>query len=129
MTVDDENHIRRLVRVNLERAGYIVCEASNGREALEAIMTERPDVILRDMMMPIMDGHELLKNLRGDPDTAKIGVIMLSQKTQDADVFRGWQAGVDCYLFKPFNPMEVLKFVDRIVKHRGLTVPQGRKGD
>ena len=64
--------------------------------------------------MPIMDGYETLTKLKSDPELKNIPVIMLTAKAQDADVFRGWQSGVDCYLTKPFNPLELLSFVKRI---------------
>lgn len=114
LAVDDERHIVRLVEVNLQRAGYQVVTAYDGREALEKVKAEEPDLIVLDVMMPYMDGFEVLKNLKADPVTAEIPVIMLTAKAQDADVFRGWQSGVDCYLTKPFNPMELLTFVKRI---------------
>ncbi len=114
LAVDDERHIVRLVEVNLQRAGYEVVTAYDGREALEKVKSERPDLVVLDVMMPYMDGFEVLKNLKSDPSTAEIPVIMLTAKAQDADVFRGWQSGVDCYLTKPFNPMELLTFVKRI---------------
>lgn len=114
LAVDDERHIVRLVEVNLQRAGYEVVTAYDGREALEKVKSENPDLVVLDVMMPYMDGFEVLKNLKADPTTAEIPVIMLTAKAQDADVFRGWQSGVDCYLTKPFNPMELLTFVKRI---------------
>jgi len=114
LAVDDERHIVRLVEVNLQRAGYEVVTAYDGREALEKVKAENPDLVVLDVMMPYMDGFEVLKNLKADPVTAEIPVIMLTAKAQDADVFRGWQSGVDCYLTKPFNPMELLTFVKRI---------------
>jgi two-component system, OmpR family, alkaline phosphatase synthesis response regulator PhoP len=114
LAVDDERHIVRLVEVNLQRAGYEVVTAYDGREALEKVKSENPDLVVLDVMMPYMDGFEVLKNLKADPSTAEIPVIMLTAKAQDADVFRGWQSGVDCYLTKPFNPMELLTFVKRI---------------
>jgi two-component system alkaline phosphatase synthesis response regulator PhoP len=119
LAVDDERHIVRLVEVNLQRAGYDVVTAFDGREALEKVQSERPDLIVLDVMMPYMDGFEVLKRLKQDPVTAQIPVIMLTAKAQDADVFRGWQSGVDCYLTKPFNPMELLTFVKRIFDSSG----------
>src|SRR5438094_5613099 len=116
LAVDDERHIVRLVEVNLQRAGYEVVTAYDGREALEKVKSEKPDLVVLDVMMPYMDGFEVLKNLKADPSTAEIPVIMLTAKAQDADVFRGWQSGVDCYLTKPFNPMELIAFVKRIFK-------------
>jgi len=114
LAVDDEKHIVRLVQVNLERAGYTVVTANDGKEALEKVQTENPDLVVLDVMMPYMDGFEVLQNLRRNPATRDIPVIMLTAKAQDADVFKGWQSGVDCYLTKPFNPMELLSFVKRI---------------
>src|SRR4051794_23173856 len=114
LAVDDERHIVRLVEVNLQRAGYEVVTAYDGREALEKVKSENPDLVVLGVMMPYMDGFEVLKTLKADPSTAEIPVIMLTAKAQDADVFRGWQSGVDCYLTKPFNPMELLTFVKRI---------------
>ena len=114
LVVDDEKHIVRLVQANLDRAGYTVVTANDGKEALEKVAEENPDLVVLDVMMPYMDGFEVLQNLRRNPGTRDIPVIMLTAKAQDADVFKGWQSGVDCYLTKPFNPMELLSFVKRI---------------
>jgi two-component system alkaline phosphatase synthesis response regulator PhoP/two-component system response regulator VicR len=116
LAVDDERHIVRLVQVNLERQGYEVVTAFDGKEALEKVESEHPDLIVLDVMMPYMDGFEVLQNLKKNQNTRDIPVIMLTAKAQDADVFRGWQSGVDCYLTKPFNPMELIAFVRRIFK-------------
>ncbi len=116
LTVDDEKHIVRLIQVNLERHGYEVVTAHDGREALEKVESERPDLVILDVMMPYMDGFEVLQNMKRNPGTRDIPVIMLTAKAQDADVFKGWQSGVDCYLTKPFNPMELISFVQRIFK-------------
>jgi len=112
--VDDERHIVRLVEVNLQRAGYDVVTAYDGVEALEKVKAEKPDMIVLDVMMPRKDGFEVLQDLQGNPATADIPVIMLTAKAQDADVFKGWQSGVSSYLTKPFNPRELLTFVERI---------------
>ncbi len=116
LAVDDERHIVRLVQVNLERQGYQVVTAFDGKEALEKIEAEMPDLVVLDVMMPYMDGFEVLQTIRKNPNTRDLPVIMLTAKAQDADVFRGWQQGVDCYLTKPFNPMELITFVRRIFK-------------
>ena len=125
LACDDEKHIVRLVQVNLERAGFEVLTANDGKEALEKIRHHNPDLIILDVMMPYMDGFEVLQNLRRNPSTRDIPVIMLTAKAQDADVFRGWQSGVDCYLTKPFNPLELLSFVRRIFS----TMEGGPDGD
>jgi two-component system alkaline phosphatase synthesis response regulator PhoP/two-component system response regulator VicR len=114
LAVDDERHIVRLVQVNLERAGYQVVTAFDGKEALKKVESEKPDLIVLDVMMPHMDGFEVLKRLKSDDKTKNLPVVMLTAKAQDADVFRGWASGVDCYLTKPFNPIELLTFVKRI---------------
>lgn len=114
LAVDDEKHIVRLIQVNLQRAGYNVDVAYDGLEALKKVEEDPPDLIVLDVMMPQLDGFETLKRLKANPLTSEIPVIMLTAKSQDADVFRGWQSGVDCYLTKPFNPMELLAFVKRI---------------
>lgn len=116
LAVDDEKHIVKLVQVNLERQGYEVVTANDGKEALQKVEEEHPDLLVLDVMMPYMDGFEVLQNLRRNPSTRDIPVIMLTAKAQDADVFKGWQSGVDCYLTKPFNPMELISFVKRIFK-------------
>lgn len=117
LAVDDEKHIVKLVQVNLERQGYEVITANDGKEALQKVEEEHPDLIVLDVMMPYMDGFEVLQHLRRNPATRDIPVIMLTAKAQDADVFKGWQSGVDLYLTKPFNPMELVSFVKRIFKN------------
>jgi two-component system alkaline phosphatase synthesis response regulator PhoP/two-component system response regulator VicR len=114
LVVDDEPHIVRLVEVNLQRRGYEVVRAGDGIEALERVGSEKPDMIILDVMMPRMNGFETLKELQLNPKTRSIPVIMLTAKAQDSDVFKGWQSGVSAYLTKPFNPKELLIFVDRI---------------
>ncbi len=114
LTCDDEKHIVRLIQVNLERQGYEVITAFNGLECLEKVKEDRPDLIVLDVMMPEMTGFEVLEKLKKDPETENIPVIMLTARAQDSDVLRGWQSGVECYLTKPFNPMELIAFVKRI---------------
>jgi two-component system alkaline phosphatase synthesis response regulator PhoP/two-component system response regulator VicR len=121
LAVDDEKHILRLVQINLEKAGYDVVTASNGREAVEAVREHNPDLVVMDVMMPEMDGIEALKILKSDDATSSIPVVMLTAKAQDADVFQGWQSGADLYLTKPFNPMELLTFVKRILDAQSET--------
>ncbi|HEX8465000.1 MAG TPA: response regulator [Abditibacterium sp.] len=116
LAVDDEKHILRLVQINLEKAGYEVTTATTGREALDSVAQDVPALIVMDVMMPEMDGFEALQKLKNDPATARIPVIMLTAKAQDADVFQGWQSGADLYLTKPFNPQELLTFVKRILE-------------
>lgn len=127
LVVDDERHIVRLVEVNLARAGYDVVVAYDGVEALEVFAKEKPDMVVLDVMMPRMDGFEVLKKLQADPNSQDVPVIMLTAKAQDADIFRGWSSGVSSYLTKPFNPRELLTFVERIFQ--SLEDGTGRRDD
>jgi two-component system alkaline phosphatase synthesis response regulator PhoP/two-component system response regulator VicR len=114
LAVDDDRHIVRLVEVNLKAAGYEVITAFDGVEALEKVKAESPDMVVLDVMMPRLDGFEVLKAMQIDPQYMNIPVIMLTAKAQDADIFKGWASGVSSYLTKPFNPRELLVFVERI---------------
>ena len=115
LAVDDEPNIVRLIQVNLERHGYQVETANNGAQALAKIRANRPDLLVSDVMMPEMDGFELLANVRRDPALMDLPVIMLTAKAQDKDVLEGYKTGADMYLTKPFNPQELLAFVKRIL--------------
>ena len=121
LVCDDERHIVRLIQVNLERHGYQVVTAYDGKEGLEKAKAEKPDLMVLDVMMPYMDGFEVLKTLKREPETENLPVIMLTAKAQDKDVFEGYHYGADMYLTKPFNPMELISFVKRIA--------QGGSGD
>lgn len=114
LVCDDERHIVRLIQVNLERQGYTVVTAYDGKEGLEKIKAEKPNLVVLDVMMPYMDGFEVLKNLRREPEFESLPVIMLTAKAQDKDVFEGYHYGADMYLTKPFNPIELVTFVKRI---------------
>jgi len=124
LVVDDERHIVRLVQVNLERAGYDVLTAYDGIEALEKVKDEMPDMIVLDILMPRMDGWEVLKYLQADPRYRDIPVIFLTQLAQDADIFKGWASGCASYLTKPFDPREVLVYVERIFQSREEPAPE-----
>jgi len=117
LVCDDERHIVRLIQVNLERQGYQVTTAFDGKEGLEKIRAEKPDLVVLDVMMPYMDGFEVLKTIRREPETESLPVIMLTAKAQDKDVFEGYHYGADMYLTKPFNPMELVAFVKRITEN------------
>ncbi len=122
---DDERSIVRLIQVNLEKQGYQVVTAYDGKEGLEKIKAEKPNLVVLDVMMPYMDGFEVLKSLRRDPDFQDLPVIMLTAKAQDKDVFDGYHYGADMYLTKPFNPIELITFVKRIADSTGE--PSGPK--
>jgi len=116
LVTDDEPNIVRLIQVNLERQGFQVETANNGAQALEKIRANRPDLLVSDVMMPEMDGFELLSNIRRDPALENLPVIMLTAKAQDRDVLEGYTRGADMYLTKPFNPIQLVTFAKRLLQ-------------
>ncbi|MEY3763554.1 MAG: hypothetical protein RLZ42_214 [Armatimonadota bacterium] len=116
LVTDDEPNIVRLIQVNLERQGFQVETANNGAQALEKIRANRPDLLVSDVMMPEMDGFELLSNIRRDPALENLPVIMLTAKAQDRDVLEGYTRGADMYLTKPSNPIELVTFAKRLLQ-------------
>ncbi|WP_131748369.1 response regulator [Frankia sp. Cppng1_Ct_nod] len=121
LVVDDDAVIRQLVVVNLELEGFEVHTAIDGLDCLERVRDVAPHVITLDVMMPHLDGWDVITRLRNDPDTADVRVIMLSARAQAADLKRGERLGVDYYLTKPFDPDELIGVVRRLAGH-GQTV-------
>ena len=119
LVVDDEPRLIRLMQSALQDAGYRVTTACDGVDALAQIQAERPDLVVLDAMMPRMDGYEALRRLKTDPETGGLPVLMLICRAADADVLRGWQRTADFYMPKPFNPMELLTSVKRMLKPPG----------
>ena len=111
LVADDEQDILNLVRFRLERDGYNVVCASDGAEAVSLARSEQPALCVLDVMMPKLTGIEVLQQLRADPATASIRVILLTARGQDGDVDQGFEAGADDYVTKPFSPQELRRRV------------------
>ncbi len=111
LVVDDEIPIQRIVKFNLEKEGYDVSLADNGKKALESVKQSRPDIILLDVMMPEMDGYEVCKALKQNKSTKNIPVIMLTARGQESDEKKGLDAGADDYITKPFSPKKLMELV------------------
>jgi DNA-binding response OmpR family regulator len=111
LIVDDDPVIRRLLSLNFEMEGYEVLTASDGLQGLTMARDRRPNAVVLDVMMPKMDGIEVTKALKGDPDTSEIPVLLLSAKAQISDVEAGMAAGADDYVTKPFEPLDLLRRV------------------
>lgn len=107
LVADDDPDIQSLVVLRLERSGYRVIRASDGEEALELALAEHPDLAVLDIMMPKLDGCEVTRSLRSNPETADMPVILLTARVQDGDVTRGLEAGATDYVKKPFSPQEL----------------------
>jgi DNA-binding response OmpR family regulator len=122
LVVDDDPTMVKLINVNLKLNNYAVIEAISGEQALDIVSKEPLDLMVLDIMMPGVDGWEVLKQIRDNGDTKELPVILVTAKTQDSDVIRGWELGADEYVIKPFNPLllvEVIKMVlDRSYEDR-----------
>lgn len=114
--VDDEPAIRLLVTAALEDEGYELLEAVDGKEALELIYNEKPDLVILDVMMPGMTGYELCYHLKQDQGTRGIRVLMLTAKGQARDKAQSKEAGADYYLRKPFSPLELVDLVAELLE-------------
>jgi CheY-like chemotaxis protein len=118
LVVDDDPVIQKLLSVNFEMEGYRVVTANDGIEGLERVASDKPDLILLDVMMPRMDGIEVSKRLKSDPATKEIPVVLLSAKAQSSDIQSGIEAGADDYVTKPFDPLELLDKVAGLIGPR-----------
>lgn len=126
LVVDDEKNILQMISQSLTKARYNVTVSEDGKDALEKVNNDKPDLIILDIMMPYLDGFEVLQALKRKPETRNIPVIFLTAKNNDMDIFKGWQAGVNCYLIKPFNPTELIKYVKQNLK-KGSAVDGAEK--
>jgi DNA-binding response OmpR family regulator len=118
LVADDDDDIRDLVAFRLDRAGYEVVRAADGEEALELAKRHRPDLAVLDVMMPKLTGYDVTRELRANAETSRIPVILLTARVQEADVARGFEAGADDYVKKPFSPQELKARVQAVLGRR-----------
>ena len=116
LVVDDDPVIQNLLRVNFEMEGYEVFVAGDGVEGLDHVRSDDPHVVVCDVMMPRMDGLTVTRQLKADPATANIPILLLSAKAQVADVRAGEEAGADDYVTKPFDPLDLLERVAALIE-------------
>lgn len=116
LVVDDEADITALVAYHLAKVGYRVSTASNGADALRAAREERPDVVVLDLMLPVMSGYDVLQELRRLEETRDVGVILLTSRQEEADRIKGLTLGADDYLTKPFSPAELVLRVGALLR-------------
>ena len=119
LAVDDDHVIRGLLEVNLEMEGHQVMTAFDGQDALEKVAQQRPDLILLDVMMPRVNGWQVAEALKGDEATRDIPIVFLSARAMEADVRKGTEIGVDEYVTKPFDPIDLMELVNRLLAKRG----------
>ncbi|MGI8756855.1 MAG: response regulator transcription factor [Acidimicrobiales bacterium] len=112
LVVDDDPVILRLLTVNFELDGFEVLGATNGSEALDLAREHHPDVVVSDIMMPVMSGLDLVSTMAGDENLSSIPVLLLSAKAQATDVRAGLDAGAVDYVTKPFDPLDLVRRVE-----------------
>ncbi|MDX1435781.1 MAG: response regulator, partial [Anaerolineales bacterium] len=123
LVVDDEERMVRFIRLNLEHDGFEVVEAYNGNQAIERLRDTLPDVVLLDVMLPDMDGFEVLELLR---EVSDVPVIMLTARGEEEDRVRGLELGADDYVTKPFSPRELVSRVRAVLRRSEAGRSAGR---
>lgn len=118
LVVDDEPDILELVQYNLKKDNYDVVSVMSGEEALARVQSSPPDLVVLDLMLPGIDGLEVCKQLKQEPRTATIPLIMLSARGEEADVVAGLELGADDYLTKPFSPRVLLARIKAVLRRR-----------
>jgi two-component system phosphate regulon response regulator PhoB len=118
LVVDDEEDILELLKFNLSREGYQVPCAASGEQAFRLVRSESPDLIVLDLMLPGIDGLEVTRCLKNDPDTKNIPIVMLTAKGEEADIVTGLELGADDYITKPFSPRIVLARVRAVLRRK-----------
>ncbi len=116
MVIEDEKEIRDLVRYNLERAGFRVVAVGDGEEGLERLFGSRPDLLVLDLMLPRRNGLEILREVRHEPATRELPVIVLTARAAEMDKLLGFEHGADDYLTKPFSPRELVARVRSLLR-------------
>ena len=127
LIVDDEDNIRMLVRFNLEKAGYEVFEAEDGRKAIEMAINLAPDIIILDLMLPGIDGLEVCRNLKRNPRTAALPIIMLTAKSDEIDRVIGLELGADDYMTKPFSQRELVARIKAVLRRSNVLAGTGEE--
>lgn len=122
MVIEDEKEIRDLLQYNLERAGWKVATFADGEKGLDAVFATRPDAVILDLMLPGKNGLEILREVRGEPATADVPVLVLTARGAEMDKLLGFEHGADDYLTKPFSPREVVARVRALLRR---AKPQG----
>ncbi len=116
LIAEDSSTVRRLVAARLAADGYEVLEAVDGEQALATVRAEHPDLLVLDKVMPKLDGFEVVRELRADPATRAVPIVMLTERTTEQDVLGGLDLGVDEYMPKPFSPHELSARIRRTLQ-------------
>ena len=126
LVVEDDADIAQLVERYLEKAGFVVDRAANGRDALQAISTNPPDLLVLDLMLPQVDGLEICRRIRGSEATSAVPVIMLTARGEESERIVGLELGADDYLAKPFSPNELVARVRALLRRVHRRAPAAK---
>jgi DNA-binding response OmpR family regulator len=118
LVADDDPDILALVSFRLQKSGYEILEARTGEEAVRVALDRLPDLAILDVMMPLVDGYEATRRLRQHEETRRMPVILLTARVQEEDIARGFDAGADDYVKKPFSPQELGSRVQAVLGRR-----------
>lgn len=118
LIVEDEESLLKLESILLTSRGYHVRGVTDGAAALQEIAVNRPDLVLLDIMMPGIDGFEVCRRIKEDPQTKSIPVVMLTAKKSSMDQARGVQVGADAYITKPFKSVKIIEVIEGLLKHK-----------
>jgi two-component system phosphate regulon response regulator PhoB len=122
LIVEDEVPLVTLLRYNLEREGFAVAEANDGEEALLRVAEDKPDAVLLDLMLPLVSGLEVCRQLRRMPNTRSVPIIMLTARGEESDRVRGLDSGADDYVVKPFSPSELIARLRSVMRRSQPTL-------
>lgn len=129
LVVDDEKDIVELIAYNLEKEGYSVIRAYDGERALELVMTQNPDLLLLDLMLPGINGVDVCRRLRNDRRSANLPIIMLTAKNEEIDRVLGLEMGADDYITKPFSLRELIARVRAVLRRTGAAQKKEQQGE
>jgi len=116
LVVDDHKEMVDLIEETFRLRGYEVVGATNGQEALAKVYQEKPDLVLLDVMMPVIDGYEICQTLKTNEETKHIPIVLITVKGSESDIERGFEARADGYVVKPFEPPELTEFAEKFLK-------------
>jgi DNA-binding response OmpR family regulator len=123
LIIEDDPATSRLVEYSLRHAGYDVLRAANGLEGIRKALTEAPDLVILDVMLPGLDGFEICHRLKSDAATTRLPILMFSAKAQEIDKTTGLKVGADEYLTKPAAPAEIISRVQKLLAKKNLAAP------
>ncbi|MFN6341250.1 MAG: response regulator transcription factor [Bacteroidota bacterium] len=126
LVVDDENDILEFIQYNLKKEGYDVHLAHNGQEAIDVARKIKPDLILLDVMMPVMDGIEACKQLKSDSDFEKTFIVFLTARSEEYSEIAGFNAGADDYISKPIKPRVLISRINAILRRKSKEVMEAK---